>query len=94
MLRCRLLTVCQDPEAFEQEYAALAPQAQVRPEVVRKPVGVVGDDDDDDDFTHVGKGGKATQYTSEGIYKHLQAIHEARGKKVRPELWSACHLID
>ena len=77
-----MLTVCQDPEAFEQEYAALAaPQVQVRPEVVRRPVGVEGEDDDDD-FTHVGKGGKATQFTSEGIYKHLQAIHEARGKKV------------
>lgn len=94
-LRCRLLTVCQDPEKFEQEYAAhAAPQAQVRPEVVRKPVGVEGEGDDDDDFTHVGKGGKATTYTSEGIYKHLQAIHEARGKKVRLESWSACHHID
>jgi len=60
---------------------------------VRKPVGVEGEDDDD--FTHVGKGGKATQYTAEGIYKHLQAIHEARGKKVRPDgLWSASHHID
>ncbi|KAI9455352.1 eukaryotic translation initiation factor 3 subunit 8 N-terminus-domain-containing protein [Lactarius psammicola] len=70
-----------DPEAFEQEFAALAPQAQVRPEVVKKPVGVEDEDEDDDDFTHVGKGGRATQYTSESIYKHLQAIHEARGKK-------------
>ncbi|KAH9083346.1 eukaryotic translation initiation factor 3 subunit 8 N-terminus-domain-containing protein [Lactarius deliciosus] len=69
-----------DPEAFEQEFAAFAaPQVQVRPEVVKKPVGV--EDDDDDDFTHVGRGGRAAQYTSEGIYKHLQAIHEARGKK-------------
>ena len=83
--RRRLLTLYQDPDKFEQDYAALAaPQAPVRSEVVRRPVGVEGDDDDDDeDFTHVGKGGKATQYTSEGIYKHLQAIHEARGKKVR-----------
>ena len=86
-----MLTLSQDPETFEQEYAALAaPPVQVRPEVVKKPVGLDGDDDDDDDFTHVGKGGKATQYTSEGIYKHLQAIHEARGKKVRIKLWSAC----
>lgn len=76
-----MLTAWQDPEAFEQEYAALAvPQAQVRPEIVKKSVTVEGDDEDD--FTHVGKGGKATQYTAEGIYKHLQAIQEARGKKV------------
>ncbi|KAH9985969.1 eukaryotic translation initiation factor 3 subunit 8 [Russula compacta] len=69
-----------DPEVFEQEYAALAvPQAPVRPEVARKPATVEGEDEED--FTHVGKGGKAIQYTSEGIYKNLQAIQEARGKK-------------
>jgi translation initiation factor 3 subunit C len=81
-----LLTTCQDPEAFEQEYAALAvPQAQVRPETVKKSIVTVeGEVDDDDDFTQVGKGGKATQYTAEGIYKTLQAIQEARGKKVSP----------
>ena len=38
--------------------------------------------EDEEDFTQVGKGGKATQYTAEGIYKSLQAIQEARGKKV------------
>jgi translation initiation factor 3 subunit C len=82
-----VLTPYQDPEAFEREYTAqAAPQAPVRVEVVKKSVGVEGSDDDDDDFTHVGKGGKATQFTSEGIYKHLQAIHEARGKKVRTEI--------
>jgi translation initiation factor 3 subunit C len=43
---------------------------------------VEGEGEDEDDFTHVGKGGKATQYTAEGIYKTLQAIQEARGKKV------------
>lgn len=58
------------------------PQAQVKPETVKKSVTVEGEDEDD--FTHVGKGGKATQYTAEGIYKTLQAIQEARGKKVRP----------
>ena len=60
------------------------PQAQVRPETVKKPVTVEGEDGGEDDFTHVGKGGKATQYTAEGIYKNLQAIQEARGKKVSP----------
>ena len=69
--------------AFEQEYAALAvPQAQVKSETAKKPVTVEGEDEDD--FTHVGKGGKAVQYTAEGIYKTLQAIQEARGKKVGP----------
>ncbi|KAH9958163.1 eukaryotic translation initiation factor 3 subunit 8 [Lactifluus volemus] len=69
-----------DPETFEQEYAALAvPQVQARPEVVRRPAGVEGEDTEE--FTQIGKGGKPTQYTSEGIYKSLQAIQEARGKK-------------
>jgi len=43
-----------------------------------------GEGEGEDDFTHVGKGGKATQYTAEGIYKNLQSIQEARGKKVSP----------
>lgn len=47
---------------------------------MRRPAAVEGEDTED--FTHVGKGGKATQYTAEGIYKTLQAIQEARGKKV------------
>lgn len=62
------------------------PQAQVRPETIKKFVTAEGEGEgeDEDDFTHVGKGGKATQYTAEGIYKTLQAIQEARGKKVSP----------
>ncbi len=80
-----MLTACQDPEACEQEYAIHAvPQAQVRPETVNK--SVIVEAEGEDDFTHVGKGGKATQYTAEGIYKNLQAIQEARGKKVSPRL--------
>lgn len=39
---------------------------------------------DDDEFTTVGKGGKTVLYTAEGIFKNLQAVQEARGKKVCP----------
>ena len=35
-----------------------------------------------DEYTTVGRGGKVMQFTSEGIFKHLQAVQEARGKKV------------
>ncbi|KAI9507455.1 eukaryotic translation initiation factor 3 subunit 8 [Russula earlei] len=67
-------------ERLNNEYATLAvPQAQGKPEVARRSVAAEGEDEED--FTRVGKGGKATQYTSEGIYKTLQAIQEARGKK-------------
>ena len=37
---------------------------------------------EDDTFTTVGKGGKAMQYTADGIFKNLQLVQEARGKKV------------
>ena len=45
------------------------------------------DADEDEDFTTVGKGGKTVQLTPESIYKNLQAIQEARGKKVRRFPW-------
>lgn len=35
-----------------------------------------------DDFTTVGRGGRVMQFTSDGIFKNLQAVQEARGKKV------------
>jgi hypothetical protein len=41
-----------------------------------------GDESDDITFTTVGRGGRAMQFTADGIFKHLQAVQEARGKKV------------
>ena len=43
---------------FRSKQAYTRPQAQVQPRVVKRPVGVEGEDHDDD-FTHVGKGGEA-----------------------------------
>ncbi|KAK0485673.1 eukaryotic translation initiation factor 3 domain-containing protein [Armillaria novae-zelandiae] len=71
-----------DPETFERDYAALttreAPAASAPRPAVRS-----GDADGEviDDFTTVGKGGKTMQFTSESIFKNLQAVQEARGKK-------------
>ena len=39
------------------------------------------DEDEDDGFATVGKGGKVLEYTTDSIFKHLQAVFEARGKK-------------
>jgi hypothetical protein len=39
--------------------------------------------ENDEDFATVGKGGRVMQFTSEGVLKNLQAVQEARGKKVR-----------
>jgi len=44
--------------------------------------GPGGANEELDEFTTVGKGGKVTQFTSESIFKDLQAVQEARGKKV------------
>lgn len=75
-----------DPDAFEREYAA-ATQA---PEVVAHKPGSPAPGDSDNEatpsttqFTPVGKGGKAMQFTADAILKTLQLVQEARGKKVR-----------
>jgi translation initiation factor 3 subunit C len=50
----------------------------------QKPTDVGSGDEEEvqDSFTTVGKSGKAIQYTAEGIFKTLQLVQEARGKKV------------
>ena len=50
---------------------------------VRRPAAS-GNENEVDDFTTVGKGGKVIQFTSESIFKNLQAVQDARGKKVSP----------
>jgi translation initiation factor 3 subunit C len=46
----------------------------------RRPTAT--DEQASDDFTTVGKGGKAMQFTADSIFKTLQLVQEARGKKV------------
>ena len=60
----------------------LRPFFPVRLTLVGNPPAVGSDDEPVKEFTPVGKGGKAMQFTSEGIFKNLQAVQEARGKKV------------
>ncbi|KAL6305030.1 eukaryotic translation initiation factor 3 subunit 8 [Sparassis latifolia] len=76
-----------DPEAFEKEYAALLVHevtAAPKPKKVKKLLAGASDEEQeqpDDDFTTVGKGGKAMLFTSDSIFKNLQLIQDARGKK-------------
>ncbi|CAL1706985.1 unnamed protein product [Somion occarium] len=72
-----------DPERFEQEYAShAAAEAQPPPPKVKKVKRLVGEtDEEDEEFTTVGKGGKAMAFTPESIFKNLQLVQEARGKK-------------
>ncbi|GLB37164.1 putative component of the eukaryotic translation initiation factor 3 (eIF-3) complex, which is involved in protein synthesis of a specialized repertoire of mRNAs and, together with other initiation factors, stimulates binding of mRNA and methionyl-tRNAi to the 40S ribosome [Lyophyllum shimeji] len=68
-----------DPEAFEREYT---PVVAPEPIAAGKRAAAPGEEDyEADDFTTVGKGGKVMQFTAEGIFKNLQAVQEARGKK-------------
>lgn len=70
-----------DPVAFEKEYAAItAPEISTAPKV-KKPKRVADEDSQDEEFTTVGKDGKAMHFTPESIFKNLQMVQEARGKK-------------
>lgn len=74
-----------DPEAFEASYVAATapPPAAAQPKKVKKSaaIGEEDDDDEDEDFQTVGRGGKAVTYTSEGLFKSLATVMEARGRK-------------
>lgn len=73
----------QDPEAFEK--AALAADAPApvapKPKAAKAALAV---DVEDDDFQTVGNKGKTIAISSEGIYKALAQVLEARGRKVCP----------
>ncbi|KAJ7188374.1 eukaryotic translation initiation factor 3 subunit 8 N-terminus-domain-containing protein [Mycena filopes] len=70
-----------DPEAFEREYTALVVRDTPVAPAPRTAAPGVGDEDQQDGFSTVVKGGKAIQFSAEGILKNLQAVQEARGKK-------------
>jgi len=63
-----------------------------KPTKTRKVEGA--DDEDDDSFQTVGKGGRVLQFTSENIFKELQHVQEARGKKVIVKLCGYSHIVN
>ncbi|KAF9461334.1 eukaryotic translation initiation factor 3 subunit 8 N-terminus-domain-containing protein [Collybia nuda] len=71
----------EDPEAFEREYSVVIAHGAPTSASGRRSNITGSDNETIDDFTTVGKGGKVLQFTSEGIFKNLQAVQEARGKK-------------
>jgi hypothetical protein len=72
------LRLVQNPEAYERSHAPMSLSQTPAAAQSTTP----GQERDLDDFSTIGKGGKVVQITSEGIFKSLQAIQEARGKKV------------
>ncbi|KAJ3849720.1 eukaryotic translation initiation factor 3 subunit 8 N-terminus-domain-containing protein [Lentinula lateritia] len=73
-----------DPDTFERDYTALITRdAPPAPTVARAAIGTaaVTDEDENGGFKPVGKGGRTMLLTAEGIFKSLQAVQEARGKK-------------
>lgn len=84
------LDVLQDPEAFTREFTLHTQPAEgssVKATKKPKKTADSGSEEEDpavdDQFTTVGKGGKAMQFTADAIFKTLKIVHEARGKKVR-----------
>ena len=75
--------VLQDPETIEREFKQLlsAETAPVVPKVKKSKAAAL-ESDDEGDFATVGKGGKSMVFTPESIFKNLQLVQEARGKKV------------
>ncbi|THH15475.1 hypothetical protein EW146_g5005 [Bondarzewia mesenterica] len=69
-----------DPETFERNFAAATAPEIVAPKAVKK-VKKIDEEANEEDFTTVGKGGKVMQFTVDGIFKNLQLVQEARGKK-------------
>jgi len=77
----------EDPTAFdtESEDEAAPRPREVRDEIIgpdgQVQRGFLAAEEDDEGFATVGRGGRTTTYTAEGIFKHLKAIFEARGKR-------------
>ncbi|KAN0064478.1 Translation initiation factor 3 subunit c [Thecaphora frezii] len=73
-----------DPEAFEAEATAAASgitAAEAASKAVKKTRAAVAEEAEEDDFQTVGRGGRTETFTSEGLFKSLASILEARGKK-------------
>lgn len=75
-----------DPDAYEREFTAHGQPVESVVRAKKAKVSILSESgqqelEGDDRFTTVGKGGKAMQFTSDAIFKTLQLIHEARGKK-------------
>lgn len=77
----------EDPAKFdaESEEETRPEERDVRDEVLgpdgQAIRGFIAPEDDDEGFATVGRGGRATIYTADGIFKHLKMISEARGKR-------------
>ena len=70
----------QDPEVYERNHAPVT-VSHGQGSIQAKKTSIVHEKEGDE-FVTVGKGGKTVQFTAEGIFKNLQAVQEARGKKV------------
>ena len=82
----------QDPVAYTSTYES----ANAVPAVARAPkkatfAGVDGEDQAD--FMTIGKGGKALNLTTEGVFRTLRDIYEQRGRKVSSPSFTRAHLI-
>ncbi|KAF8637069.1 hypothetical protein AX17_003088 [Amanita inopinata Kibby_2008] len=76
-----LKSLQEDPAAYQRIHVPSSSQFSPITAQGKKSLLTTLEAEADSNFTTVGKGGKAMQFTSEGIYKSLQAVQDARGKK-------------
>jgi translation initiation factor 3 subunit C len=70
----------QDPAAYTAGYESANATPTAAP--VKKAKTQPGEQAETGDFMTIGKGGKALNLTSEGVFKTLKDILEQRGRKV------------
>lgn len=56
--------------------------AEAPPPKTKKVKKLADEGEGEEEFTTVGKGGAPVSFTPESIFKNLQVVQEARGKKV------------
>ncbi|EIN11298.1 eukaryotic translation initiation factor 3 subunit 8 [Punctularia strigosozonata HHB-11173 SS5] len=75
----------EDPEEFERKYKASLsagqPPTASRITRARRAAEEAEEEGEGDGFETVGRGGRTMQFTADSIFKQLQLIQEARGKK-------------
>lgn len=73
----------QDPVEFERKAIADdTPAPAAKKAAGKKPAGSAVADADDDEFQTVGDKGRTITISSEGVFKALAQVLEARGRKV------------
>lgn len=77
------MLLIKDPEAFEKKHAPVEEEeVKPKPKKTAKTLEDEEGEQEGDEFTTIVKGGKGIVITGDNMFKILQQVLEARGKKV------------